>query len=364
MKIFEYKKSLAGLIAAAALLFYSITIYYFPNTPFYGVAIKVEDDRENITFKLTEVESRSDITAVINVNGKVQRVKLIEGELNLHLSEYKKNRSIYEVTFVDKEDTIGTISFARESPEYLKIEYGFSHPSGYIVIEKNTFKLKRRENTYADMGYSFDMKFDDEAKDGLTTMMDEFDSGIVEALQSAQNDELSKSISITKFLWRLYNTTGPSDIIKSHMNTLQVLDAIKKKGGSVQCTGTRDLFIGIAEISGSGLEIRRVDAFRYWPKIENIVVNGHSVVEIKQGDDWFLFDPFVRVYFRDASGKLLSADDINDHLFSKTLPLIQAVHIPTEHPKRRDFEPASDPYDPNEWNYFTHFNFLKYLDAV
>lgn len=363
MQIIEYQKSLAGLILAAALLFYSTNIYYFSDTPFYGISIKVEDDKRNVTLKLTELESNSDITALINVNGKVRRVTLIEGELDLHLSGYKKNGSIYEITFVDKEGAIGTISFVRESPEYLKSEYGFSHPSGYIVIEKNTFNPKRRENTYADVSYSFDMKLDAKANDGLMTMMDEFDSGFVGALKSEQNDELSKSIAITKFLWGLYYTTGPSNIIKSHMNTLQVLDEIKKKGGTVQCSGTRDLFISIADTSGSGLEIRRVDAFRYWPKIENIVVNGHSVVEIKQGDDWFLFDPFVRVYFKNSSGKLLSAEDINNHLYSKTLPLIQAVHIPTKHPVRRDFEPASDPYDTNEWNYFTHFNFLKYSDA-
>ncbi|MDA0196920.1 MAG: hypothetical protein O2887_18050 [Bacteroidetes bacterium] len=235
-----------------------------------------------------------------------------------------------------------TLQLARETPGFLKKQYGFTHENGYIVIERNTFLQKPVEVNFS-VSYSPFLSLDTESdKKNVLEMLSEYRFDALHVLQASPNETntvLSKAELITQFLWNLYDFTGPSDKIESSMGTYQILQSIQSDRGSVQCAGTRDLFISIAEISKSGLDIRMVDASRYYPFIDNVVVNGHSILEIKTEKGWFLFDPFVRVFFRNMQGnELVSAADLKNSLESKSLDQIEPFHVTTKHARRNDFD--------------------------
>lgn len=256
------------------------------------------------------------------------------------------------------------VQFAVESPSFLKKQYDFTHDSGYVVLERVSIPfvlahdrvINRLSEGHDDNSLS--------EKKAVLSLVANYSPELLKMIKHGvrERDELVGLANlITSFIWRLFSATGPSDKIHGSMGTAAVLNAIALNGGTVQCSGTRDLFIGVAHYVNSGIKIRKVEAFRYSPRIENVVVNGHSLIEISINGRWVAYDPFVRVYFKkNKADELCSVLDIKQALRQDRLNEIEVIHIETCHPKRQDFEPENDPLDPMNWNYFSHFNFLKY----
>jgi hypothetical protein len=254
------------------------------------------------------------------------------------------------------------IEIAKESAAYLKKQFHFTMERGYLIIKRSTCNISaiNQQDVYAKEEIH---EISDQDKAGMMMLLQEFDPEAKKLLEINRSDEqtvFAKAELITRFLWDLYRATGPCDLMQEEMSTLEKLKTIKDKGGTVQCTGTRDFFIDIAHSLNSGLVIRKVDTFRYLPFIPNIVVNSHSVLEIKINDKWVLFDPFVRVYFRNRKGEALSANDIRMLRYQKKLYETVPIHVLTKREQSRAFETENNPYDPYGYNYFCHFNNIKY----
>lgn len=240
-----------------------------PPSPFKDWTLHVSEDREHVTFVYSGEEK--DLVADVIVDGiQNNRFNFINGKLKLPLKGSPNKKIVNEVKIRKKENgpngyPLYTIQLARETPEYLKKAYNFTSQYGYIVIQRNTFDLKQTEkNTYLTSATPFIFKDSETDKQHVIELMNNFRPNALNILKSKGNDSdtiLSKAILITQFLWSIYSKTGPSDKISHDMSTYQTLLSITEQGGTVQCTGTRDLFINISCITNTGLIIRKFDAF-------------------------------------------------------------------------------------------------------
>ncbi len=351
-------------------IFYKNSAREFPRqkTPFANWILTVSEDRNGLS--LTYLGRERDLAAEVAIDGvRTLSTAFEDRAVSLPIEGSPTQRTLNEIKVIisNGEDRVQShiLQLARETPEFLKREYGFSHETGYVVIERNTFLLRKVEDRHARTVPH--RPVDSEAvRRNVQAMIIEHVPGALEALRADGEDNeaaVYKSAIITRFLWGLYSSTGPSNSIRPDMNTYQILRAIRESGETVQCAGTRDLFIDVARLSGSGLEVRKVNAFRYYPYIENVVVNSHAILEIKTEQGWVLFDPFARVYFRQSKGgRLLSAEIIKGFLELGSLETIRPVHVETEHERRSDFDRDAAPFDPYNWNYFTHFHHLVYSE--
>jgi hypothetical protein len=91
-------------------------------------------------------------------------------------------------------------------------------------------------------------------------------------------------------------------------------------------------------------------------------VNGHSLLDVSSnGEDWFAFDPFTRMYFTRESGGLVSSMDLRSMRLNDQLAQIRPRVIETS-AEPYDMGQVSD-IDPHNYNYWCHFNLLR-LTAV
>lgn len=271
-------------------------------------------------------------------------------ELTIELNSDEYNASTL-INIKDNENNIQTIEFLCQTEEQLQQKFGFTKKDGYITIGKCSFDL-RFGKTPADIHKNeeiFAMPEDDQKY-----IRDSFAGQTL-----SHPPELAKAI--TEFIWEHYDHTGPSDKINPNMNSVEKLRACQE-GASVQCAGTRDIFIDLACTLDERIRIRKVEAYRY-PEMKNIIVNGHSILEIwsEETEDWFLFDPFCAVYFQSSSEELLSAADVREHRKNNSLETIEIKQLLGISDKELD---PNDPkfYDQSEYNYFSHFGVLKYTE--
>lgn len=355
-------------ILLVIIILFLLFVFYYVNTnsknkTFKNLILNVSNDKKQIEIIYTGVNNVVIAEIIVDKNPPKQ-IKFKNYKVNIPIEGSNTKRIINEVKLKNKQnEIIGLIQFARETAQFLKKEYDFESKYGYIIIERNTFdfNLLEENSKKNEKVYIYD------SEDEKEKIKEEF-SKFISKIDIKENSEFLKkellsSIVLTKYIWNNFSKTGPSNSIKSNMSIYEILQILQQKNGKLQCSGTRDLFIKLSNILSNDLKIRKVEAFRYYPVIKNIVVNGHSILEIKLNDEWVLFDPFVRVFFESKkTHSLLSAVDIQVLLQKKELDYIRPIYIETTHANRNDFEVTSKPHDSYNWNYFTHFNYLIYKE--
>jgi hypothetical protein len=176
-----------------------------------------------------------------------------------------------------------------------------------------------------------------------------------------RNDgQLVKALSdVLIDLYSKLNPSGPSNLVLGIKSPTKILELIERKNASLQCSRTRDLFLDVVvSLRLLSLDrIRKVEALRYEP-IPGIDVNGHSLLDVStNGEDWFAFDPFTRMYFTKESGGLLSSMDLRSMRSNNQLAQIRPGVIETS-AAPYDMGQMSD-IDPHNYNYWCHFNLLR-----
>ncbi len=328
---------------------------------FKDLLLNVSDDKSEVEIVYIGLK-RAYVAEHFLDNSFFKELKFNNSKVNVSIIGSNEKRTINEIRIKDEKNQIlGTIQFAKESVAFLEKEYGFKSNYGYVVIERNTFDLESiHKNKFIDECLCiYDTKLE---KEKLKRDYADFMSMVdLEKDYFFLDKKLQDAIYVTKYIWSKFIGTGPSNGIRSYFGVFKTLQLLAQNEALLQCSGTRDVFMKLTNILNLELKFRRVEAYRYYPFIKNIIVNGHSVLEISINDKWVLFDLFVRVFFMVKDTKnLLSAEDIQGLLREKKLDKILVIHIKTSHSKRDDFDARSNPFDPYNYNYFTHFNFLIY----
>ncbi len=357
----NFPKSIIFILFSILMLLFILSFIYNEEviqnkTPFKDLELFVSHDKKSIKFFY---KKEKQLLADIYIDGKyLKSIKTNNGIFKVFIKESDESKPITEVRLKNKNKVIGSIQFARENKTFLMRKYNYTSNYGYIIIEKNTFPfiMSKKEFSINENMYSSITLKD---KSNIKKMFSKFKIQ-KETMNKSLYREIEELNDLTEFIWSHFSKTGPSNFDFSKESLIDTLKVLKIKKGKLQCTGTRDLFIRLSNVLDYKLNIRKVETFRYSPFINNIVVNGHSLLEIKINNKWVLYDPFVRVYFI-SNGKLLSVEDIKKNLISKTLKIIIPMHIIVKkHKIRSDFELEKNNYSPFHWNYFTHFNYIKY----
>jgi hypothetical protein len=259
--------------------------------------------------------------------------------------------------------SVGEIEVLRQTEQDLFRLFNYSQPGGYLVIGRCTFKIispNASNQAVASIQEERLDLLDGNERIKIAQRIPALARSFVPTYDSQEQLIRELSPLLVELYGRTGNASGPCDNLIGVSRPSQVLDMVTNGSATVQCTGIRDLFIEVA-LSCRLIEaacIRKVDAFRY-REIPGIVVNAHSLLEVSHdGKAWFIFDPTTRTYFSGNDGKLLSAYDLQLLCSTGRLSSI-SIHV---------VETPADPYDnsiladidPYNYNYWCHFNLLKY----
>ena len=313
--------------------------------PFLNLMIETNDNRNQLSFIV-----KGDNVSCQRNNSQSKNY-LLNNKITFDLPQ-KKERLIESYKFFNKAELIGHIEFAIESPQYLKKEFSFESKVGYLVIEKNTFEQRKFFNNISlELDFFFNtLNFLKRQKIYEILSFD---------LSIRTGSEKEKILYLTNKIWDLIESTGPDNKYPSNSNIFDRLQSLKQ-GNKFQCTGCRDLFFDLNLFLNLGLKIRKVDCFRYIPKIKNITVNGHSLLEVFIENKWIIFDPFYRIFLCDKNRNFLGFKELVLYLKKQKLDSIEIYHIKTKFKKRTDFEDKNI-FQLDEYNYFTtFFNTSKY----
>jgi len=316
------------------------------------VSLKLEESNEETVFVKIKIEG--ELVSSIKTSSFNICVKL-EGSDHI---EVNNSISVYRLTAAG-DYLIGEIEFIKQSEKFLKNRYNFTKKNGYLILRRCTFELMRSKEYSENLNEKMLVVGTKEKNEIVEFIKEVLPDNWIELTQ--ENKIIKKAALITQFLWEIFNDSGPSDLIDGNkIGLFDKLSLIYKESGTVQCSGTRDLFLGIFSLFETGVEVRKCDVFRYYPPIDNLVVNSHSLLEIKISGKWIAFDPYVRVYFTDDSGNLISVQQIFEAKQNNFLNKINVVYIDSKQERRKDFNSENNPYDPYGYNYFSTFGYVKY----
>ena len=76
----------------------------------------------------------------------------------------------------------------------------------------------------------------------IKTLFPEIQNKILK-LKKDEKTVLQKSEIVLREMFRIFKSTGPSDILKGKEMPSEIFQKIINHGAAVQCTGTRNLFI-------------------------------------------------------------------------------------------------------------------------
>ncbi len=256
-------------------------------------------------------------------------------------------------------DLLGEITFDYVSESFLRNSNQYVLKYGYMYITRCTFILPHPQDN--KISRPDDIVVIGKNRQEIIEMVSHHIPAIT-GLFDQPGKYLEKADAITKFLYEIMDDFGLSNAIDGQDLLLtEKLKILKEKKGKVLCQGMRDIFIELFLFLDDTVKLRKCNVFRYFPEIENVMLNSHALLEINIADEWFAYDPTFRVYFSDKNGKLLSASDICDLRRDENLGRIVVIHIKTSKPKSDDFELEKDPFDPYNYNYFSTFNVIQYI---
>ncbi|MGD8813724.1 MAG: hypothetical protein PVI78_04530 [Anaerolineales bacterium] len=256
---------------------------------------------------------------------------------------------------------LGELEVFRQSEAVLQREHGFTRKNGNLVVGRTTFALKsprQRQSPQVDMQKEILAHLTQAERRNLRSA---FSQHVRPEVPEYRNDgQLVDALSdVLIALYSKLNPSGPSNLVLGIKSPTKLLELIERKKASLQCSRTRDLFLDVV-VSLRLLsldQIRKVEALRYDP-IPGIDVNGHSLMDVSSnGEDWFAFDPFARMYFTRENGGLLSSMDIRSMRLADQLAQIRP-HVIETSAEPYDMGQMSD-IDPHNYNYWCHFNLLR-----
>ncbi len=327
-----------------------------------NISIEIPDVKDHVILRLETINK--EVSIVTTVDGIPDKeFKSGSNELKVELKgtpdkEILNSISIYEAEN-DERVFIGQVEFIKQSEEYLKSRFNFSMKNGYLVLNRCTFNLSQPPDPFDNSEESI-MIAGEQEKERIMELFEKIDPEYSKLFGETIHP-LTKADIITKYIWRIFSDSGPSDLIDGKkLGLFERLNIIHTEGGTVQCSGTRDLFIELFSLFEPEVKSRKCDVFRYYPPIKNLVVNSHSLLELFIDEKWVAYDPFVRVYFTNKQDDLLSIEQIFKARKDNTLKDIEVTHIETVVEKRQDFNPENNPFDPYGYNYFSTFGYIKY----
>ena len=328
----------------------------------------------NIRIGVKVGEKKNEVTLSLSIPGQpVKVIKEINGEFteertcdsqNINFEITGSSDGVLGNTFKvygisGDSDLLGEITLAYVSESFLRKSNQYELKHGYMYITRCTFILQHPEDNII-------AKPDDIVVIGKNRQeIIEMISHHLPAKTGLFNQPgkfLEKAEVITEFLYEIMDDFGLSNSIDGQdLSLIEKLKILKEKKGKVLCQGLRDIFIELFLFLDDNVKLRKCHVFRYFPEIENVMLNSHALLEINISNEWVAYDPTLRVYFSDKAGKLLSVVDIWDLKCQNNLDSIVVNHINTRKPKSDDFELEKDPFDPYNYNYFSTFGVLEFI---
>jgi hypothetical protein len=257
---------------------------------------------------------------------------------------------------------LGVLEVLKQSEEVLFRKFRFRQRDGYVLVGRSDFAIDGPRKGGVD-----DLHETLQICDALDAAERARVRKWFPKLHPVQPDtsswgQIANATEVLSALYAIMPATGPSNLLDGTETPSKTLDMMVNHGASLQCTGIRDLFVGVALSCGmlSADCIRKVDAWRY-EAIDNVVVNGHSCLSIRaKGGKWFLFDPLVRAVFLDRSGTLLAAADIRQMRRDGRLGEIVVHDLPVRASAPPYPREVIENREPSAYNYWCHFNRTRF----
>ncbi|MGD2253156.1 MAG: hypothetical protein PVF70_09620 [Anaerolineales bacterium] len=327
------------------------------------------ENRDSVFIRLPKHARGHSYLVELDTGGKISLISPRLGfEWQLH-GRRLRDSNVAVVQSVEEESGrhqhLGEVEIFRQSEVVLQREHGFTRKHGNLIVGRTTFALKsprQRQSPQVDMQKEILAHLTQAERRNLRSAFSQHarpevpeyrnEGQLVEALSDVLIDLYSK-----------LNPSGPSNLVLGIKSPTKILELVEEKKARLQCSRTRDLFLDmVVSLRLLPLDrIRKVEALRYDP-IPGIDVNGHSLLDVSSnGEDWFAFDPFTRMYFTRESGGLVSSMDLRSMRLNDQLAQIRPRVIETS-AEPYDMGQVSD-IDPHNYNYWCHFNLLR-LTAV
>ncbi|MCK4394324.1 hypothetical protein KAX17_15595 [Candidatus Bipolaricaulota bacterium] len=177
---------------------------------------------------------------------------------------------------------IGEIEILRQTEDDLKKKFNFIHQDGYLLVGRNTFELRGVSENLLPCVDNRDEMLIHLIEAEREKLRNIFPSLAQPEIPDYETYQLIDNLSeVLRSLYSRLNPSGPSSLVQGVKSPTRILSSITEEKATLQCTGTRDLFIDLV-ISSRVLSvenIRKIDALRYEP-VPGIVVNGHSLLEV------------------------------------------------------------------------------------
>lgn len=327
-----------------------------------SISIEIPDSKENAFLKL-EIDDPY-VYVENRINGEITE-KLKFNSQNIvvdlhHNPDMVAMNNILVYKFDSPDQVLGEITFAIQSETFLKSQYNFDVKNGYISLDRCTFRLPTPKEYIGNR--ADEVLITSKNRDKIEQLFENVLPGKLDKLKS-EIGVLEKAEFITQFLYEIMDDFGPSDLIDGkNLGLYEKLRVIRDRRGSLLCQSLRDLFIEVYRLFDTSIELRKCNVFRYFPEIKNLMINSHSLLELKISNKWVAFDPTYRVFFSCISGEFLSVEDIYYARISGKLDSKKVHHIKTRREKSVDFDPENNPFDPDNYNYFSTYNFIEYTN--
>ena len=161
---------------------------------------------------------------------------------------------------------------------------------------------------------------------------------------------------IIKAMYKIVGVQGTSKYIDKDTSFVDYFKYLKK-GDSIQCGQVSLLLMKI--LQAFRVYYREVKLFRYYPPIEGIIINSHSVVEIydESYNKWIMVDASYGIYIEDDSQLPLSIYEINKYLKNNELLKLKIVYLNKKLNYHKKYTAQIKVNrTKNEYDYFSHFN--------
>lgn len=239
-----------------------------------------------------------------------------------HIDDRGYRHTLIKILEKDSDKYLGEIEF-----RYIPDD-SYQHQDSFISIEASTIPFPHAEETHYDENIIVLPRKD---YIQLISKINVWNPLALPIIQSPNQDLMERCSLLIQFIWSL---TPRIDFPPPYINRLtliQTLKGLENQDFGILCGDFSTIFMKLVANLMQDIPVRRILAFEcHYPQIyKNIHPNSHAFIEVYNGDHWVYLDPYLRVYFKDRSRKLLGAYDLRTLIHSGEYENCVPNHIPT-----------------------------------